>query len=168
LINALASRVVEVEHGHLENHLGNYDAYLERKARTLLNPSTPTSENGATARPPASAPTTPMSAPLGHKLSHKEGRIRDREQRKTRQKIARRIEKLEAQIAEHEQRKEALNWKLGDPAVYQDAERTRALQAEQTELGDSIETLYRDWERLSEELAGLTDDDATAAAADED
>ena len=81
--------------------------------------------------------------------------MRDRAQRKNRERTARRIEKLEAEIAESEQRKEALNWKLGDPDVYQDPEQTRVLQAEQAELGDRIEALYLEWERLSEELAAL-------------
>jgi ATP-binding cassette subfamily F protein 3 len=155
LINALASRVVEVEHGHLENHLGNYDAYLERKARALLDPSTPSSEMSTTAALPASAPTPTTPA----RPSHKEARMRLRVQRRTREKTARRIEKLEAQIGEDEQRREALNWNLGEPAVYQDAERTRELRSEQAELGVAIEALYREWERLSEELAALDDAD---------
>ena len=56
-------------------------------------------------------------------------------------------EKLEAQIGEDEQRREALNWKLGEPAVYQDAERTRQLRSEHAELGAAIESLYREWGR---------------------
>ncbi|MBW1884943.1 MAG: ABC-F family ATP-binding cassette domain-containing protein, partial [Deltaproteobacteria bacterium] len=155
LINALASRVVEVEHGQLENHLGNYDAYLERKARALLDPSTPTPVTSATPAQPASVPTPTTPA----RLSHKQARMRLREQRRTREKTARRIEKLETQIGEDEQRREALNWSLGDPAVYQDAERTRRLRSEQAELGVEIEALYLEWESLSEMLAALDDSD---------
>ena len=164
LINALASRVVEVEHGQLENHLGNYDAYLERKARALLDPSTPTSVTSATAAQPASVPTPTTPA----RLSHKQTRMRLREQRRTREKTARRIEKLETQIGEDEQRREALNWSLGDPAVYQDAERTHRLRSEQAELGVAIEALYREWESLSEMLAALDDADYTDDTDDTD
>jgi ATP-binding cassette subfamily F protein 3 len=156
-INALATRVVEVEHGHLEEHLGNYDDYLERKEREAGNSPVRSVENRSAAR--GSTQQTHLEA--DSELTPKQVRIQERERRKTRDKAARRIEKLEAEITELETSKEAINWKLSKPEVYQDAERSRALQMEQSHLTNQIEALYEEWERLTEELAAL--DTATPA-----
>jgi ATP-binding cassette subfamily F protein 3 len=161
-INALATRLVDVDHGRLEDHLGNYDAYVERRQRAAAS--------DASRAPAANDPSAPSSPPLAEgktgstaaspappPAKGKQARMREREQRREREKTARKLEKLEARIAEEEERKEALGWRLGEPEVYRDAERSRALQSEQREIEATIETLYLDWERLSEELAALED-----------
>jgi ATP-binding cassette, subfamily F, member 3 len=150
-INALATRIVEVDHGRLEDHLGNYDDYLERKQRAVADQSAEPVSLETRATPPPSTAPDEERAPL----SHKEARLRDRERRKTREKTTRRIEKLETEITQQEADQESLNWKLGDPGVYQSAERTREVQAERDVLATGIEALYREWERLSEELSAL-------------
>jgi ATP-binding cassette subfamily F protein 3 len=150
-INALATRVVEVEHGRLEEHLGNYDDYLERKELQARNSDGQAADPGV-ANPGSISPTSPEAEAA---LTPKQARIQERERRKKREKTARRIEKIEAEITEHEASKESINWKLGEPDVYQDAEQSRALQAEQSDLTTRIETLYDEWERLTEELADL-------------
>ena len=158
-INALATRIVDVEGGHLEDSLGNYDAYLERRTRREAPPS-------AGAARPASPPAVtgeglpePAQAPPADRRPNKKERTRQRERRKSRERTSRKVEKLEARIAEAEERKESLTWRLGDPEIYRDAERSQALQGEQETLTGEIELLYRDWERLSDELAALDDAD---------
>ena len=49
--------------------------------------------------------------------------------------------------------RDALNWKLAEPAVYQNADKTRELQSEQGNLTTRIDSLYHDWELLSEQFA---------------
>jgi ATP-binding cassette subfamily F protein 3 len=152
-INALATRVVEVDHGRLESSLGDYDAYLERRQRRL--------ESRAANEPEAPSPSRNQVAPratrstLRPPTAAKQARMQDREQRKTRERTARQIEKLEERIAEEEKRQEALSWQLSEPEVYRDPERSRALRAEQAELAQSIETLYGAWEQACEALAEL-------------
>jgi len=150
-INALATRVVEVEHGRIEEHLGNYDAYLERKERAER------AQEAATVRNRSAKPEsiTAADSETPSATTHKELRIKQRELRKARDKTARRIEKLEAAITDHEERREALNWRLGEPKVYQDADLSRTLRVEQDEHSVQIDTLYSEWESLSEELAVL-------------
>ena len=146
-INALATRVVEVDHGRLEEHLGNYDAYLARKAQTTTEPLPATS-------PSRSTPTPPIQ---GRDLD-KQSRVLQRERRKTRDRTARQIEKLEARIAQEEEERERLDQRMADPEIYQDAARIRALKADQAAIGSSIEACYEEWERLAEDLVVLDED----------
>ena len=46
-------------------------------------------------------------------------------------------------------------WKLGEPEIYQDPERSQTLRDEQAQLTDEIEALYADWERSSGELSTI-------------
>ena len=43
-------------------------------------------------------------------------------------------------------------WKLGDPELYREPDRQRALLAERSELEAAVATLYREWEALASEL----------------
>ncbi|MEM9174495.1 MAG: ABC-F family ATP-binding cassette domain-containing protein [Myxococcota bacterium] len=149
-INALATRVVEVEHGHLEDHLGNYDAYLERKRR--LSGLDPTARSGRDATPRAIATETDRSA------GEKAARMRERERRKERDRLARRIAKLEERIAEDEARKESVTARLADPEIYADPARVQEVQAEEAAIEAEIGAGYEAWEQLSETLARLEGD----------
>jgi ATP-binding cassette subfamily F protein 3 len=153
-INALATRVVEVEHGRIEEYIGNYDAYLERKARAGLSQETVPGE-GSAAKPKASRADEATRSPT---TTPKALRIQQRERRKARDKTARQIEKLEETITEREEQRELLNWRLGEPDVYQDAELSRTLRVEQEEHSSQIDALYSEWEILNEALAELDAD----------
>jgi ATP-binding cassette subfamily F protein 3 len=154
-INALATRVVDVDHGRLTNYLGNYDAYLEKRASSEAG-----MQGGPADRP---TPSGGMSGPEkadrtdGTAKVEKAARLQQRERRKEREKTTRRIEKLEAQITAKEEQNEALTWKLGEPEVYQDPKQSQILGDEQTQLSEEIATLYTEWERLSDELSLLVD-----------
>jgi len=105
-------------------------------------------ETETTPAPDNGARTTPRT---------KAERQLDRERRKSRDRIARKIGSCEEQIHAREKASEQLDWKLGDPAVYSDAEALTSVQAEQAELRGAIDDLYAEWERLSDELAALDD-----------
>lgn len=153
-INALATRVVEVEHGQLEEHLGNYDAYVERKARSEGR-GVPRAAGRAETQ---SAHDENMEAESKGPLSHKERRQIDREQRRAHEKLIRQVKKLEVAIGDAESRLEALEQRLASPEVYQDADASRAVQAELSAAKTEIETSYSEWERLSEEAASASGD----------
>ena len=71
--------------------------------------------------------------------------------------MQRQIGKIEAKIQEHEQALEALGWKQGDPSIASDAEKLQELANERAAIQEIIDDLYRDWERLTDELSALTD-----------
>ena len=144
-INALATRVVDVSHGRLESHLGNYDAYLERLERAEAHPAANGRSNADRARSGGAGASAP-----GEERSDKLDRQRERERRKARERDQRRLEKLEARITEEESRIEVVKQSFADPDIARDYERIRTLQAEQATLQAGLDALYGEWEALSE------------------
>ena len=155
-INALATRVIDVSHGRLESHLGNYDVYLERTQRAeASSAAAATRGSGGASTSTRAAIADATGAPNGStdERPDKLDRQRERERRKGRERDARKLQKLEARIAEEEARIESLKQSFAAPEIYQDHERLRALQAEQSRFESELEALYREWESLSDSLA---------------
>jgi ATP-binding cassette subfamily F protein 3 len=147
-IDVLATRVVEVKAGTLRAFLGNYSAYRAKLAVEAAAAQTPPTQS---ARLPAAAP------PAAPRPDARGERQRERERRKAREKRLRKLEALEGEILEREQAVESLAWQLGDPSVFRDADRTRALEAERSQLREAIAAGYREWERIAAEIEALTD-----------
>ncbi len=144
-INGLATLVVEVLSGALTEHPGNYDDFLRRTAAPA---------SASTPAPAAASPDPPASRP--RKAPSKRERIAQREEEKEsarrRVRTRKRLAALEGEIVDLEQQLEALSWRLGDPQVFRDADRVRTLGTERTELRQSIDDRYAEWERLSAEV----------------
>ena len=149
-INALATHVIEVKAGAFREYAGGYDDYLHKITAKSAAP-----RSRAKATPAASAADTPEAPAPKTPVATKEGRRADRERRKDRDRLRRKLEKLEAQIAEREAAVEHLGHRLGDPEIWKDAEQAQALEAERTELRAEIETHYAEWERLAAELEAV-------------
>jgi ATP-binding cassette subfamily F protein 3 len=159
-INALATRVVEVRAGRLREFLGDYDDYLAKLASEAARDAAPVARAAAaatpaparTAAPSPAAPAAPAATPS------REERDRMRERSKARARTAKRLEAVEAEILAAETALEELGWRLGDPAVFRDAEKTRALEAERETLRAAIAAAYRSWEMLAAELEAAADE----------
>jgi ATP-binding cassette subfamily F protein 3 len=131
-INRLATKVVEVADGRLTTHAGNYDDY-----------------RAAAERPPAPAPARAPAAPPA---------AAPRERRRPRvdpalRELRRRVEEIERQIHALEDRLRELGEALGDPALYADGERVRAITAERKRAEEQVAWLMHEWEELSTALA---------------
>ena len=139
-INALTTRVIDVAGGHLDSFPGNYDDFHSRKTIVPKEPAKKTNTEDT-----ASAPRK------------REHRQEERRLRKSREKVARRIERLEGDILENEERQQTLQWEAGSKDAYRDPERMRELELERTQNQERIANLYREWDRLADELAALDD-----------
>ncbi len=137
-LNALATRVVEVRGGSLREFLGNYDAYLSK-----LRDEAQRAERAEAPSGKASASLAPATAG---------GSQRTREERKARERIERKMARIEEQIAEQEAHVASLGSRLGDPAVYSDAARVRELDGERAAAKLAIAALYAEWEALAAQL----------------
>ena len=139
-INALATRIVEVKAGVLRSFPGNYDDYLRKTQALEAKPT------------PEAAPAAPEPVRPG-----KQERHRDRGRRKARDKLARQVSRLEQEIQSAETELESIGWKLGDPELYKDVDRRRALAEAKDALEATLAERYTEWERLSDEMAALED-----------
>ncbi|HET9490801.1 MAG TPA: ABC-F family ATP-binding cassette domain-containing protein [Methylomirabilota bacterium] len=137
-INRVATRVVEVADGRLSTHLGDYDSYLAAKSAVVGG-----EESGA---PPARTAV----APGGDRGRRRE---RPRAGRAVRE-LRRRLEQVEAQINALEERLRGLGEALADPGLYGDGERVRAIAQERKSAEEQVAWLLREWEELSEAVAG--------------
>jgi ATP-binding cassette, subfamily F, member 3 len=137
-INRIATGVVEVADGRLTTYLGDYDDYLAAKARLTDAP---------TEREPAIATARERDEPAVVRPNSKPRvgpGVRE---------LRRRLDEVEHQIHALEDRLTALGQALGDPTLYADGERARAVTRERKEAEERVAWLMREWETLSSELA---------------
>jgi ATP-binding cassette subfamily F protein 3 len=156
-INALATRVVEVEGGVLAEYLGDYDDFQRRKnERREANRPASQDASGKKEGKPSAVPPIHVSADAKPRLSKQE-RQAEREQQKATQRTLRRVERIESEILLLEERRQAAGWEMGAPEVASNPEALIALEAQRSLLQAQTDSLYREWERLADELAAIED-----------
>lgn len=94
------------------------------------------------------SPDKPKSQTQMHRENTKE--IQRQLRRKQRE-----LAEVEAEIENAERRRNELYQLLNDPAVHDDYQQSAALAAEFAEIEHRLETLYKQWETLQEELAAI-------------
>jgi ATP-binding cassette, subfamily F, member 3 len=141
-INRLATRVVEVASGRLTSYPGDYDEYRAALDRAAAPPPAP----------PAVAATPPPAAPAATAAPASRRRRPGRADPAVRE-LRRRVDEIERQIHTLEDRLRELGEALGDPALYTDGERVRAIATERKEAEQQVAWLMREWEDLSVALA---------------
>jgi len=163
LIRSLATRIWNVEDGHVETYPGTLDEYLYSMAQRASEQPIGAPAQKAAVDPPAG----------GGKATASSGR--DDKQRKRREAEARnrrsaRLKPLEKQVAQLEERigvleaeQKVRSAELADPAVYDDAARRNKLLSDYQAAQDKLEELNPRWEKAMTELEA-----ATAELADED
>jgi ATP-binding cassette subfamily F protein 3 len=134
-INRIATAVVEVAGGALTVYPGGYDDYVEARNRTAA----------AAAPAPAGPPAPDRAAPRRERrpaaAAPGSGAMR------------RRLAQVESEMGELEARLRALGEALGDPALYADGERARAVTQERKKVEEQVAWLLHEWETLSTSLA---------------
>jgi len=140
LIEALATRVVEVRDGALTDHLGGFEAWRRSSAAGGAAPGAPPAEGAA---PAAGA------AAREERIARREG---EKEAARRLARGRRRLEALEAEVAAHELKLGELGAKLADPELWRDGASARALEAEHEALRDGLARRYAEWEALAAEL----------------
>jgi ATP-binding cassette, subfamily F, member 3 len=168
-INRLATRVVDVDRGRLTDFPGGYDDYLAAKAGRAPSGSDGTAAPANDARPggrlghnavfsrhPRETPSgRPKQAPAKKALPAraKPGApgargLASSEARKLRARLG----AVEQRIHQLEQRLAEIGRELGDPELYRDGERARAVAAERQSAETEVAWLMREWEELASAL----------------
>jgi ATP-binding cassette subfamily F protein 3 len=159
LIRRLATKIWVVEEGVVTEYRGNLDDYMQqerarlgeeaKKAGAPARPRTPAEPQAA--KESAAAPEAPRSRE-DEKARKREEAKRREERSKRIAPLARKVEELEARIAELEAKQKERNDRLCDPAVQMtDEERFRILDALQSDQA-KIDELTERWTTTQEEL----------------
>lgn len=128
LLDKVCERILELENGAINDYLGNYSYYREKKAeleRIRLEKET---EAAAKIKKKAAEKTAPKI---------------------NKAKIKAEIAAIEEEIAQKEERLAVLSEELGQSGSYQDEESGKALVNEYHTLETEIPLLYEKWEDLS-------------------
>ncbi|MGM7703792.1 ABC-F family ATP-binding cassette domain-containing protein [Pseudalkalibacillus sp. Hm43] len=133
-INRIASRVIELSTSGLENFLGDYDYYLEKKAEQAEFERLEREEQNVNQDVNVS--------------DQKEQFQNDKQAKKEERKRLRRIEELEGQIEAYEQQIEEIEHELSQPDVFQDYEKSQELNQKLEEANEGLESLMEEWEGL--------------------
>jgi ATP-binding cassette subfamily F protein 3 len=158
LLNGAATRIVEVRAGRLRSFHGNYDDYLRAVEREAPSSDAKSRDSRfPRSEPKASGEThqVPRSEPKASGETHKA-------RRRAAEKAVRQLGRLEAEIAEKERAREAIEVRMGDPEIYRDGARMRELEAERAILLRALDGLYEHWSELSERVEASTAADGRA------
>jgi len=155
-INRLATTIVEIVRGILTRHLGNYDDYLAAKTRAAAD-ATPGEGvgGGSSARYPTRSEPPPTPSPVRDARSTRASGAQPKQRKVAREvrALRQRLEEVETQIHALEARLREIGAALGDPALYTDGERARAVTAERRRAEERVAWLMHEWEELSAALA---------------
>ena len=164
-INRLATSVVAVGGGTLTRHLGGYDDYLAAETRAAAGTAPVAEGRGGSRVSERHSPGTPPApsarqrsrshadAAVAGEPARRAGAARKRAATREVRELRRRLEEVERQIHALEQRLAEIGAALGDPALYTDGERARAVTAERKRAEERVAWLLREWEEISEALA---------------
>ncbi|WP_102349592.1 ABC-F family ATP-binding cassette domain-containing protein [Bacillus sp. Marseille-P3661] len=138
-INRVTTRIIELSQDGLQNFLGDYDYYINKKEEMK--------ELESLEQETKSKSTVDKPQPENDKTKFE----MDKEQKKKERQRQRRIEEIERQIEEIELKITANEELLCDPAVYQDYEKTTELNNENQNFNTQLELLMEEWESLQSE-----------------
>ena len=150
LIRQTANKIVEIDGGKPAVYPGDYDGYLYRKQLESDSRSASAAVNGkvvdASVYDWAKSGNSP---PVNAKISADERRRRSLKEEARR--LAKLVEDLSRSLTEREARISELDEAFSSPEMYDDPDRIAASGKEYQALKSEVETLWREWEKLSVE-----------------
>ncbi|OQY20345.1 MAG: ABC transporter ATP-binding protein [Desulfobacteraceae bacterium 4572_35.1] len=148
-VDALATRIIDVEGGQISSHPGNYADFLHSQQEQGID-----SHAAERVEHNAEAVVNGNGNNKDKQQRKLEYAQRKDEQRQLR-KLHKQLQQLEADIEEHEQQSSEFENQLADPVLYQDHERFNVLSNQHSGLTQALEELYACWEQLQLEIAEL-------------
>ena len=135
-INRVATKVFELSTSGLTEYLGDYDYYVEKKSQQEELDSLEKKDLS----------TNTITEVKSDKTSYEQ----DKENKKLERQKQRRLDEIEAEITELEEKVEANDQLLCDPDVYQDHEQVSRINSQNQQYTDRLEQLMEEWEQLHE------------------
>lgn len=138
-INRIATKVFELSPEKVEEYLGDYDYYTEKKAKQLELKALEKQNTDEQSKPDADKAKT--------KRSYEE----EKEWKRKERQRQRRIDEIETRITAIEETIEQNEELLCEPDVFQDHEKVQEINSENERLNNELEHLLSEWEALSTE-----------------
>jgi ATP-binding cassette subfamily F protein 3 len=145
-VNGLATRVIEVEAGGLENYYGDYEYYLSKKEGQTV---TPVVQTGSADSGISNISSAPAALPEQPKEERKRGREEEKQRKREEDKLQKRLSEIEREIARTESEVADLELEMGQPGFFDDLERGKTSGERHAALNARLEGLYGEWEGLS-------------------
>ena len=138
-INQLANKIVEIKNGNAQVYEGDYNYYLNEKAKqTAVPASTSANEDTAVIDPGKNK----------NKLSYQEQKLRDSQKRK----LQRAVENSENKIEELEKEQKDIQNQMADPETATNFDKLGPLQEQLTEAQKQLAEANDAWEKALTEL----------------
>lgn len=138
-INRIATKVFELSPEKVEEYLGDYDYYTEKKAQQL--------ELKALEKQNTDEQSKPDTDKAKTKRSYEE----EKEWKRKERQRQRRIDEIETRITAIEETIEQNEELLCEPGIFQDHEKVQEINSENERLNNELEHLLSEWETLSTE-----------------
>jgi ATP-binding cassette subfamily F protein 3 len=137
-INRIATKIFELSSHNLKEYLGDYDYFLSKKEEQLELERLEQKTDDKTPSPKAA--TTQQEGKLTYQ--------QEKELKKLERQKQRRIEEIEAEIANLEEQIENNDALLCEPDIYQNHEEVQRINTENELLQSKLEKLMNEWEQL--------------------
>ncbi|MDO4438282.1 MAG: ABC-F family ATP-binding cassette domain-containing protein [Eubacteriales bacterium] len=143
-INQTATRILELDHGHFVNYIGNYDYYLEKKEDPDFDKEKSISGYVNTASRSEIISTNENTA-SNSKLDYKE----QKERKAKLQKLKNQLNTTEKSIEEIEAKDMELDELMQDPSIATNSAKLNEISSKKAELAVKLEKLFKLWEEQS-------------------
>ena len=138
-LDPLVTKVVEFKDSAIRTSLGSVTEFLEKRRREQEEET-------------AAASSRPAAGMAGERdRKRREAEIRQERYVKT-NPLQKRLASLEERIKKEETAKELLEQQMADPELYRGPDRIREIQSSYRTVGESLQSLYHEWGKVSEEL----------------
>lgn len=157
-INAIATRVLHIEDGRLDSYPGDYEYYrFKRREEGLGTRTGLLADHDPDAIPRTDQPSGGSVPPDGATISRRDQKRIEAQWRNDMNRATRalrdRVTRIESDLAQAEARRDAIEARLADPALYaSDASQAGPLQAELATVSAEIESMMETWETAAAEL----------------
>jgi ATP-binding cassette subfamily F protein 3 len=151
LINRIANKVIEIDHGIPNIYLGNYDDYLYKKQQIQLEED----QKRALQKGEPSKKRSPNKV-----KEEKKRKAQQMDQlRRQLSNLEKRLQQIEKSLHEATEKLEYLNQRLSDPNLYLNQKETYETVQTHKETQELVKTLTQSWESLAielEEMKGIS------------